>query len=127
MTIKDITTDNVEKISDGNPTELYEFNYDTEQYHRTGIESVCDKFRLKNTGEIIQYDYQDKRVYDRNFHDLDDSIGERLVELGLAHPGGVEGDDNLAQLIAATDCKADGVPENVDIECDDNDDAGDAE
>lgn len=122
MTAQDLTPDNVEKISTSNVKDAYDFDCGTEKYFRTGIEVTPEVYRLKNTGETFQFDYKYKKAYDEHLNELDNAIGERLVELKLAHPGGIESDDDLADLIAATDYRADGSPENVEIEREYDDD-----
>ena len=97
-----------------------------EPYFRTNVETKCDEFRLKDTGELIRFDYADRRVYDQNYHDLPREYGDRLTELGLVHPGSLETDSDLAELIAATDYRPNGCVENVVFE-DDNIDSEDGE
>lgn len=122
MTPNDITAENVEKISTSNVMDAYDFDCGTEKYFRTGIEVTPEMYRLKNTGETFQFDYKYKKAYDEHLNELDDAIRERLVELKLAHPGGTGSDIDLVVLIAATDYRADGSPENVDLEREDDDD-----
>lgn len=121
MTANDITLDNIERISCGNPEDLYEFNYSTEKYFRTGVESKPAEFRLKATSESILVDYSDKRAYDKNLNELGNEVVERLEELGLVHPGSAATNEELAELIAATDYKTNGCVENVVFEDDDID------